>query len=699
VLRVINLPQVTREYYPRLSFVNILSMIKTNSPLSKASLTLLYPGTVILFSLGVLIGWSQDINELKRLIPDGVSMNPLTAILFFCCSIVILLNFMLRKQTHLANILSGVVFVVGTLKLFSYFGNYEFGIDQLLFTDELEFEKLNGGANVIAPNTAFNFSMLGLALLTYRRRGKLHLLSDSLSIIVIFSSFISLIGYIYNAKELYGLSNYLPMAVPTAICFMLVSIALVLNRKGSFILKTLTDQYSGSRMVRYLLPMAIILPVVLGLLRLYAQQIEFFTSNLGTALFAALNIFLFIFLILKSAATINKSDASLHLEIEERKRAEEKLLKSETIVREFNKELEKKVEERTIQMKRNSRLFRSLIENSFDAISVLDANGRILFSSGAVEKLTGYQPEELLKTRALAFIHPEDIKEVIELFKQVMTRPGVAFSTTLRLAHKNGEYRWAEGTIINLLEDENVKAVVTNFHDITEKKKAEEIKSLLEKKLTQEKINRQIQITQAAIDGQEKEKKEIGMELHDNINQILAATKLYLDMADSNHESQAEIIKRSKESVTQAIQEIRKLSKSMVPPAVGASGIITSIREFAEVINQSSGLHIDLILPTEIMQTLDEQEQLALYRIIQEQLNNIVKHAGAKNAVISLYKKSDTAVLTIKDDGKGFNVTANRSGIGLSNIQSRVEMLLGEFNIQSAPGKGCEMIIQLPCAA
>ncbi|NOT52115.1 MAG: PAS domain S-box protein [Chitinophagaceae bacterium] len=627
-------------------------------------LPLLYPILVVTCCAAVITGWSFDIGPLKRILPGAVSMNPLTAILFVACSVVIILNFRLRRPTRLAAILSFFIATIGLLKIISYLSGYETGIDQLLFADKLENEKLTGHSNQMAPNTAFNFMLLGIALLTYRINRKWNKLSDILTLLVAFSAFLSLIGYMYNAHELYGIANYIPMAVPTAMCFLLTSISLLLNRKGSYILKTLTNQYSGSRMARYLLPLAVIIPVLLGLLRIYGQQAGFFTGNFGTAIFAAANIMVFLFLILQAAASINKKDKALH---------------------EFNLDLEKKVEERTAELNRSSKKFQSLIENSVDAISMLDEDGRILFSSVAMQKLSGYPAERLAGARALSIIHPDDHPAVAELNQLVLASKSIAYSSTFRVMHADGSYRWVEGTIVNWLEDQNVRAIVTNFHDITEKKK-----------LMAEKLNRQKQITEATISGQEKERKEIGMELHDNVNQILAAGKLYLDMALKSTDNREEIITLSRESIMLAIEEIRRLSRALVPPAAGATGIATSIREFAELISFSSGLEIDLQLPVEIMDTLDENERLALYRIIQEQLNNIVKHAHAKKTIITLGKRSGLAVLQIKDDGKGFNPGASRSGIGLSNIRNRVEMFNGKFELHSAPGEGCEMLIELP---
>jgi len=667
--------------------------------IKKANLTLAYPGTVVLFALAVLIGWNYDINALKKILPDGVSMNPLTAILFFCCSLVLVLNFRYRNRTRLGNFLSVAVLSIAVLKLLSYLGAVEFRMDQWIFTSKLREDQINGIGNEMAPNTALNFALLGIALLLYRSHRKMNIISDCLSLIVAATGFISLIGYLYNAKELYGISHYIPMAVPTAICFLFLSIAILLNRKGSFVLRTLSNQHTGTKMARYLLPVAIIVPILLGLLRLYGQEAGFFSSNFGTALFAAVNILLFIIFILRSAASINRSDEILLHELEERKKIEAKLRESEGQLKGFNKLLEKKVEERTFELDKNNKMFRSLIENSVDVISMLDADARFLFASAALEKLTGRRPEEVIKARAFSFVHPEDLKHIIELFHRVRSNPGIVFSSTIRILHKDGSYRWVDGTIINLLEDENVKAIVTNFHDITARKKAEEMKSMLERNLLQEKIDKQVQVTQATILGQEKEKKEIGMELHDNVNQILAASKLYLDMADIKSGSAEEMINRSKEGICQAIQEIRKLSRVMVPPSMGVAGIISSIKEFADLICQSANLHVDISMPQEIVNALDESKRLAVYRIIQEQLNNVVKHAEARNTMIVLSKTTDQAVLKIVDDGKGFNLSAIRSGIGLSNIQSRVDMLKGRLDIHSSPGRGCELIIQLPCVA
>lgn len=665
----------------------------------KPRLTLVYPGVVMLFAVAALVGWVYEIELLRTFLSGTVSMNPVTALLFIFSAIAIAWNFLVQRQSLVSRLLSAIVLLVGGLKVTAYATGFDLHIDQILFAQKLQSEAVGGFRNQIAPNTAANFFLIGISLLIYRSGGKWRLVADFCSLAVAASSLLSVVGYLYSVSELYGVSNYIPMALPTAICFLLLSVALVLNRKKSFVLRTLTDRHGGGRMAKLLLPVAIIFPVVLGLIRLYGQEIGLYTTGFGTALFAVVNVIIFIAFILRGAYSINRSEELLHREISERKQIEARLRESEAAVREFNRELEKRVDERTNEVKRTSRKFRALIENSVDVISMLDEEGRVIFASGSVEKVLGYKADELLQTRAFALIHPEDLKQLTGLFHRVKQHPGVAYSTSVRVVSKSGKVRWVDGTIRNLLNDPNVGAIVTNFHDITERKRTEEARMELEKTLLQEKIDKQVQITQATLIGQEKERKEIGMELHDNINQILAACKLYLDIAQTQPNQQQEMTNRARTGLIQAIQEIRKLSKSMVPPTLGAKGIIDSVREFAELIQESAGLQIEVAIPEQVMSSLDRNEQLAVYRIIQEQLNNIVKHAHARKAVISLNKLGQTAVLQIRDDGKGFDVSSKRSGIGLSNIQSRVEMLKGSFEISSSPGSGCELEIKLPTSS
>ena len=212
--------------------------------------------------------------------------------------------------------------------------------------------------------------------------------------------------------------------------------------------------------------------------------------------------------------------------------------------------------------------------------------------------------------------------------------------------------------------------------------------------LTKMKLNHQL--IEATINGQEKEKKQMGMELHDHINQILASTKLYIEMANTDENMRSELLQKSREQLSYAMSEIRNLSKSMVLHSEATGGIRQQMYEMVAHIEQSTAMNISMKIPENMLNQLEAKKQVAIYRIVEEQLNNIIKHAHATRINIQLVRDGCQLQLHIEDNGRGFDPEIKRRGIGLSNIQSRTEMLHGQLEVISNPGRGCKLIISFP---
>jgi signal transduction histidine kinase len=208
---------------------------------------------------------------------------------------------------------------------------------------------------------------------------------------------------------------------------------------------------------------------------------------------------------------------------------------------------------------------------------------------------------------------------------------------------------------------------------------------------------RQKQITEAVILAQEKERTEIGKELHDNVNQILGASNLYINTAMTDEEMRQELLERSTELVSNAINEIRKISKSLITPGLREIGLIESIEDIMDDLKVARDkMVIDLDLQNISEEQIEDRRKLTLFRIVQEQLNNIVKHAKATRVLIRLSGEQDHIVLTIADNGVGFDVSRHRKGVGITNIISRAELFNGKVEIQSVPGEGCTLMVSLP---
>ena len=217
----------------------------------------------------------------------------------------------------------------------------------------------------------------------------------------------------------------------------------------------------------------------------------------------------------------------------------------------------------------------------------------------------------------------------------------------------------------------------------------------LEKELALQHRLKQQQITEVVLGAQERERFELGQELHDNINQILATSKLYLDVAIEEREPRIELLDKSRKNISMAIEEIRKLSHELITPSLNDLGLVQTIMELIRSIQSVKRMKIRLDIAGLYEEELLPEQKITIYRIIQEQLNNILKHAQANNVDIELHNVAEQVCLRLTDDGKGFDPRIRRKGVGISNIISRAELYNGKVEIESAPGKGCQLVVTL----
>jgi signal transduction histidine kinase len=215
----------------------------------------------------------------------------------------------------------------------------------------------------------------------------------------------------------------------------------------------------------------------------------------------------------------------------------------------------------------------------------------------------------------------------------------------------------------------------------------------LQKKLEKEQATRQRQITDAAIQVQERERSQLGNELHDNVNQVLTTIKLYIEMYLTHTVDDRNILHKAVGYVQSCINEIRIISRRLSAPTLGKITLKESLRELVESFNLTNKINIELAIADF---PITQELHLAFYRIVQEQLTNIIKHAEASNVKIMIMESYKVVRLVIRDDGKGFNPEIRKDGVGLMSIASRVESLKGQLFIRSAKGKGSVLKVILP---
>lgn len=287
-------------------------------------------------------------------------------------------------------------------------------------------------------------------------------------------------------------------------------------------------------------------------------------------------------------------------------------------------------------------------------------------------------------------VHPDDRTLLERRINEALTQPAAAkFEIEYRFLNDAGEYNYIfDRAVVIRSSDGKAVRMVGAAQNITERKR-------MEQTFLQQELDKQRLISKATIETQEKERGHIGKELHDNVNQILTTTKLYLELAQTDPELKDELIAKSGGNIAHVINEIRSLSRSLMDPTLGDLGLIESINDLVENVNLTRRLHAHLNVVGTPEKCLSKEQQLMLFRIIQEMTNNAMKHAKAQNLIIDLAQSKREFRLTVTDDGQGFDPARIKKGSGLLNIQNRVSLVGGTLKINSTTS-GTVMNITFP---
>lgn len=232
-----------------------------------------------------------------------------------------------------------------------------------------------------------------------------------------------------------------------------------------------------------------------------------------------------------------------------------------------------------------------------------------------------------------------------------------------------------------------IEAAINQRRAQTEKRRLEEEQVKLQ-------IRQQKELTRAILRAAEQERTALGRELHDNINQILASVNLRLGYYLEEPEGNMAILEDCQRGLEAAIREMRHLSHQMVMPSFSEKSLRGELGLLAEHYIPALSITLDIQKVNE--NRVPPQVKEALYRIVQEQLSNIHKHAKANLVQVRMSTDTGWVVLMIIDDGVGFDPKVKRQGIGISNIYHRAESFDGKVEIVSRPGAGCTLVVKIP---
>jgi two-component system sensor histidine kinase UhpB len=353
-----------------------------------------------------------------------------------------------------------------------------------------------------------------------------------------------------------------------------------------------------------------------------------------------------------------------------------------TINKVDNRTLNRKIEENRGLAKR----YEALRSASKEAIYEYDLKSDTIQTNSFLREIFGLTTEVMQDGWKIwqDKVHPADYERIKTGMTNQLQSGETTWQDEYQLLDAQEKYRTVIHTCYVIKDDHNRPfRVMGTILDISE------LKNLQKKYYRQEMLNKSVTM-KAIVKAQEDERNRWAIELHDNIGQLLAVTKLYLCNFSENKAPEKEMLDRTKDIVQLSLSEIRQLSARLKTPVFEEQSLATAVQNLAGNINRVKDIHFEIKVDT-IESLLQEEHKLMIYRIIQEQISNILKYADPKNVIITVEVKDNMAIVNVIDDGKGFDTTQEAVGIGLKNIRSRLKVYKGKMNISSCPGEGCSL--------
>src|SRR5712691_8358839 len=340
----------------------------------------------------------------------------------------------------------------------------------------------------------------------------------------------------------------------------------------------------------------------------------------------------------------------------------------------------RRVQEVNTALRESEQRYRNLVDTARDVIYTLSLDGKVKSMNPVFETITGWSRAEWLGKEFAPIVHPDDLPRAMELY-QVVLEGQVPPIFELRILLKSGAYIPGEFQVTSLVQDGQIAGLLGVARDITDRKRAEEALRHLNEAL-------------------EEEIKRIAHALHDEAGQLLAS--VHIGLAEVARDLPPHTSRRLDDVrglLTKIEEQLRHLSHELRPTILDDLGLRPAIEFLADGVSRRTGLQITVEgAPGKRMPAPTET---ALYRIVQEALTNVTKHAQASLVTIRFARDGRLLSCAVRDNGTGFDVLAVQArrgarGLGLVGIQERLNAVGGTLNVISKPGGGAELVLSVP---
>lgn len=344
----------------------------------------------------------------------------------------------------------------------------------------------------------------------------------------------------------------------------------------------------------------------------------------------------------------------------------------------------------TEALKESENRYRDLFNSASDAILIRDLEGNILEVNQAASELTGYTVDELVKTNIRQFLTAESFEIAMKKQRRQLEGEATSQRYELEMVRKDGTRAVIEAMISIINENEQPVAIQATVRDVTEERKMRD--------------STRFYLHQVTI-AQEEERKRIARELHDDTAQELVALSRRLDKlsATSTKLSRRDstLLEEAQQDVDRILEGVRRFSRDLRPSILDDLGLLPALEWLASELTKQ----FDIAIATAVVGTerrFSPEAELVMFRIAQEALRNTCRHAQASRASVAMEYGEDKTIIRVSDNGKGFELPerlsdlASLGKLGLAGMEERARLLGGTLSLQSAPGKGTTVTIEVP---
>jgi PAS domain S-box-containing protein len=342
-------------------------------------------------------------------------------------------------------------------------------------------------------------------------------------------------------------------------------------------------------------------------------------------------------------------------------------------------------------LKASEARFRNLVEHAAIGIIVNLLDGSILTANRATLEIFGYDSEQDIKRTSTSqlYVNPDDRRDMLRHLENT----GVVKGFEVRMRRKNGDIFWASMNIITQVAESGETELLSLIEDVSDRKRAEE-------ELAESRRNLRL-LAQRVEQAREEERTTIARELHDRVGQTLTALRFDVDRLQRTLAEQTPEVSRLLEGMRTLVgdgaDDVRRISSELRPGALDDLGLEGAIDWQLDQIRARSNLTLTFN-HGDADSTLDSARSTALFRVFQELVTNVVRHAGARIVDVSLQQEDGVSVLTVVDDGCGIDnrKLTERNSLGIVGMRERLLPYGGQLQIEGAPGKGTTARVVMP---